>query len=69
MVLPVHAGVAEVAGVATLVPYRRRGHGRLVTAALVATAYRMGADLVMLGTDDPGARRLYLAMGFAPPRG
>ncbi|WP_433290554.1 GNAT family N-acetyltransferase [Actinoplanes sp. CA-030573] len=66
MVLPVCAGVTEIAGVATLVPYRGRGYGRIVTEALVEAAAGLGADLIVLGADDPAARRLYERVGFTP---
>lgn len=69
MVLPVRDGVAELAGITTLVTHRRRGYGRLVTEALIETAVGLGADLIVLTTDDPGARRLYRAVGFATPTG
>ncbi|MEU8818986.1 GNAT family N-acetyltransferase [Actinoplanes sp. NPDC048796] len=64
MVLPVCAGVTEVAGVATLEPYRRRGYGRIATEALLAAAAGLGADLVVLSTGEPVARRLYERLGF-----
>ncbi|XVV08859.1 GNAT family N-acetyltransferase [Actinoplanes sp. CA-131856] len=64
MVLPVCAGVTEIAGVTTLTPHRGRGYGRIVTEALLAAAAALGADLVVLSTDDPVARRLYERMGF-----
>jgi predicted GNAT family acetyltransferase len=66
MVLPVCAGVTEIAGVTTLTPYRGRGYGRIVTEALIEAAAGLGADLIVLGTDDPVARRLYHRLGFSP---
>lgn len=66
MLLPVRDGVAELAGIATTVAHRRRGYGRIVTEALAGIAVAAGADLVVLSTDDPVARRLYLSVGFVP---
>jgi predicted GNAT family acetyltransferase len=66
MVLPVLAGVAELAGIATLVPHRRRGFGRIATEALAGIAVQLGAELVILSTDSPQAHRLYTRIGFVP---
>ena len=68
MVLPVRAGVAELAGIATLAGYRRQGFGRLVTEVLIEVAVERGADLIVLTTDDPAARQLYLSVGFRAAR-
>jgi predicted GNAT family acetyltransferase len=64
MVLPVRAGVAELAGIATLVPDRHRGLGRLATETLAGIAFELGADMVILSTDNAEARRLYTRVGF-----
>lgn len=64
MVLPVCAGVTEIAGVATLAPHRGRGYGRIAAEALIEAAAGLGADLVVLSTDNPAARRLYERLGF-----
>lgn len=52
---------AGIVGVATLPAYRRRGLGRLVTAAAVRAA--RGTDLAWL-YPSPMARRLYEGLGF-----
>lgn len=52
---------AGVVGVATLPAYRRRGLGRLMTAAAVQSG--AGADLAWL-YPSPMARRLYEGLGF-----
>lgn len=54
---------AGIVGVATLPAYRRRGLGRLVTAAAVRAGQEQGADLAWL-YPTPMARRLYEGLGF-----
>jgi ribosomal protein S18 acetylase RimI-like enzyme len=57
-------GVAELAGVATLPDYRRRGLGRAVSAAAVQAAFAGGVKLVCLTAADAAAERIYAAIGF-----
>lgn len=66
MMLPVRDGVTELAGIATLAGHRRRGYGRIATEALMATAAGLGAELIVLSTGNPAARRLYERIGFVP---
>ena len=57
-------GVAEVAGIATLAPYRRRGIGTAITAAATSTAFKLGLKLVLLTAGDEQAGRVYERVGF-----
>jgi predicted GNAT family acetyltransferase len=57
-------GVAELAGVATLPEFRRRGLARAVSAAAVKAAFAAGVKLVCLTAADVGAERVYTAIGF-----
>jgi ribosomal protein S18 acetylase RimI-like enzyme len=57
-------GVTEVAGVATLPAFRRRGLGAAVTAALVADARRRGVETVFLTAGDDEIARVYGRLGF-----
>lgn len=52
-----------IVGVATLPAYRRRGLGRLVTAAAARWGAEQGADLAWL-YPSPMARRMYEGLGF-----
>jgi GNAT superfamily N-acetyltransferase len=55
---------AEVAGVATLPAFRRRGLGAAVSAALVRLARRHGYTMVFLSAADDDAARIYARIGF-----
>lgn len=61
-----HEGLSEVAGVATLPEFRRRGIATAVTARATETAFASGVDTVFLSTVDEGAARVYRRLGFAP---
>lgn len=61
---PPHEGVTEIAGIATLRPFRRQGIGALVTAAAVQAAFAQGLDLVFLTAGSPEAGRVYERAGF-----
>lgn len=61
---PAHEGVTEIAGIATLRPFRRQGIGTLVTAAAVQAAFAQGVDLVFLTAGSPAAGRVYERAGF-----
>ena len=54
---PAHG--AELVGITTLEPYRRRGIGAYLTAYAARTAFSLGVDLVFLSTSNPAARRVY----------
>jgi predicted GNAT family acetyltransferase len=60
-------GVTEIAGVATVSEYRKRGLGALVTAVAVqAAAERAGVTLAWLTPGSDGADRIYRSVGFEP---
>ncbi|MEV4617160.1 GNAT family N-acetyltransferase [Asanoa sp. NPDC049573] len=56
--------VVEIAGVATLPAYRRRGLGAAVTLALARQALASGAGLVFLSASSIEVARVYLSVGF-----
>ncbi|MDG4827017.1 GNAT family N-acetyltransferase [Asanoa sp. WMMD1127] len=56
--------VVEIAGVATLPAYRRRGLGARLTAVLARQALAAGADLVFLSASSVDVARVYLSVGF-----
>jgi ribosomal protein S18 acetylase RimI-like enzyme len=56
--------VTEVAGVATLPAFRRRGLGAAVTAYLVADARRRGIETVFLTAGSDEIARMYSTLGF-----
>ena len=58
-------GVAELAGLGVLEPFRRRGIGAAVTAELTRRALASGTRLVWLTPGDAGAERIYARAGFA----
>jgi sugar/nucleoside kinase (ribokinase family)/GNAT superfamily N-acetyltransferase len=61
---PPHEGVTEIAGIATLRPFRRQGIGTLLTAAAVQAAFAQGIDIVFLTAGSPEAGRVYERAGF-----
>jgi GNAT superfamily N-acetyltransferase len=54
----------EIAGVATLPAYRRRGLGAAVTAALTLETLGLGATVVLLSAGDTDVARVYERVGF-----
>ena len=58
-------GVAELYGVVTDPPFRRRGVAATICSALVERLFRDGGSLVFLDTENPGAEALYAGLGFA----
>ncbi|HEY5437336.1 MAG TPA: GNAT family N-acetyltransferase [Acidimicrobiales bacterium] len=64
MWLPISRGVTELAGIATLVEFRRRGFGLMTVVALASSALLMGADLLFLSTNDEVAHSVYHRAGF-----
>jgi len=56
--------VAEVAGLATLEPFRRRGIATALTALAVRRALEQGVELVCLTAADERAGRVYERVGF-----
>ncbi len=66
MFVPIHHGVTEVAGVATLAAFRRRGFAAIVTAHVAQAAFEYGAELVFLVAANDAAARVYQRVGFHP---
>jgi len=60
------AGVCEVAGIATHVPFRRRGIATALTAFATRAAFDLGAQTACLTAADERAGRVYERAGFAP---
>lgn len=58
------AGMVELAGIATLVRYRRRGIATALTAYLARAAFDAGVDIVVLSAADEHASRIYQRVGF-----
>lgn len=59
-------GVTELAGIATLEPYRGQGLAAALTARMTQAAFANGCDLVYLTTTNPIAARVYERIGFRP---
>jgi ribosomal protein S18 acetylase RimI-like enzyme len=57
-------GVAELYGVVTDPPFRRRGVAATVCSALVERLFHNGGTLVFLDAENPGAEALYARLGF-----
>jgi ribosomal protein S18 acetylase RimI-like enzyme len=64
MFLPIHNGVTEVAGIATLASFRRRGFAGIATAYITQAAFDYGADVVFLTGANNQAERVYRRVGF-----
>jgi GNAT superfamily N-acetyltransferase len=56
--------VVEIAGVATLPAFRRRGLGAALTLALARQALDSGAEVVFLSASSLEVARVYLRVGF-----
>jgi GNAT superfamily N-acetyltransferase len=63
---PPIAGIAELAGITTLEPYRGRGIGAAVTSEIAREAFAHGVEIAILRTDNPVAHRVYQRVGFQP---
>jgi GNAT superfamily N-acetyltransferase len=57
-------GLTELVGLATLEPYRRRGIGMAICAALTQIAFDRGVTLALLTAADERAGRVYERVGF-----
>lgn len=57
-------GVAELYGVVTDPPFRRRGVAATVCSALIERHFHEGGSLVFLDAENPGAEALYAGLGF-----
>ncbi len=60
-----HDGLTELAGVATLEAYRRRGVATAVCVAAAAHAFDSGVEAVCLSAGDEGSTRVYERAGFS----
>lgn len=59
-------GLVEIAGIATLAPYRRRGLASALTSLATEAAFTQGASTVFLSAGDERAGRIYQRLGFHP---
>ena len=59
-----HAGVTEIAGIATVEKFRRRGLASAVTAYATRTAFAQGIEIACLSAADEAAGRMYARVGF-----
>src|SRR5919205_653779 len=59
-------GLAEVAGITTLAPFRRRGVASILTSEAVRTAFLQGVEGALLTAVDEHAGRVYERVGFRP---
>lgn len=57
-------GVAEIVGITTLRPFRRKGVASTLTAEITAAAFEAGAELAFLVAASPEAVRVYLRLGY-----
>jgi ribosomal protein S18 acetylase RimI-like enzyme len=62
--VPPSGGVSEIAGIAVRAPYRRRGLGGAITAALSRQIFDSGADLAWLEASGDDSWRIYERIGF-----
>lgn len=63
--MPAYDGIAEIAGVATLSAFRRRGIGAAITGHVVQVAFGQGVEVAFLTAMDARAGRVYTRVGFA----
>ncbi|MBL8113723.1 MAG: GNAT family N-acetyltransferase [Acidobacteria bacterium] len=61
---PSRDGLAEVAGVATLETFRRRGIAGALTSAALSRAFERGVTLALLSAASEAAGRVYAGAGF-----
>lgn len=66
MFTPPNDGLCEVAGVATLPEYRRRGVAGAVITRALDVAFATGVETAFLAFLDDGAARVYARRGFRP---
>ena len=59
-------GLVEIAGIATIPPYRRRGLASALTGAVVTAAFARGVVAAFLSAADERAGRIYQRLGFQP---
>lgn len=61
----VRAGLTELAGITTLVPYRGRGIAAWLTAQITATAFARGVEVAFLVPENDTAQRVYARIGYS----
>lgn len=59
-------GVSEVAGIAVVPPFRRRGIAGALTAAITERLFAAGADCAWLEASGEDSWRVYERVGYAP---
>ncbi len=62
--LPAHAGVTELTGIATLPAFRQKGMATLLTAYAAQAAFAQGLDGAFLTAGSAAAGRVYARVGF-----
>ncbi len=65
MYLPIHDGVTELVGIATLEEFRRRGFARYLTAVMAKAALEAGSTLAFLTATSKESAHVYTQAGFA----
>lgn len=63
---PPIAGVSELAGIATLAAFRKRGIASLLTWHAAQAVFDAGVELAFLTAEDARAGRVYERVGFQP---
>jgi len=59
-----HNKIAEVAGIATLTEFRRRGIASVLTSVIAQHAFDTGLDALFIMAADQNVRRIYARLGF-----
>ncbi len=59
-------GITEIAGIATRIPFRRRGIAAVLTSYAVRAAFEQGVQTACLTAADERAGRVYERVGFTP---
>ncbi len=62
--MPPYDGIAEIAGIATVSAFRRRGIGAAITAHAARVGFNQGLEAVFLTAMDERAGRVYTRVGF-----
>ncbi|MEO6324918.1 MAG: GNAT family N-acetyltransferase [Thermoanaerobaculia bacterium] len=64
VLMPAIDGIAEIAGIATMDEFRKRGIGAAITGMALRAALDAGVETVVLSAADAKAGRVYEAVGF-----
>jgi ribosomal protein S18 acetylase RimI-like enzyme len=59
-------GLVELAGIAVLAEYRRRGIAAALTSRMLGDAFGRGVEIAVLIAEDERAGRVYERVGFSP---